>query len=47
MKNKILITLILIASLFICGCDDNQQVNNNQKEEVVITYTESALNNVS
>lgn len=47
MKNKILITLILIASLFICGCDDNQQINNNQKEEVAITYTESALNNVS
>lgn len=47
MKNKILIILILIGSLFICGCDDNQQNNNNQKEEVTITYTESNLNNVS
>lgn len=46
MKNKILIMLILIASLLICGCDDNQQTNN-KKEEVAITYTESALDNVS
>ena len=47
MKNKILIILILIGSLFICGCDDNQQNNNNQKEEVTITYTESDLENMS